>query len=425
MTVEITTLDNGLRVASETMDHLETVAVGVWVDAGARHEAEAVNGVSHMLEHMAFKGTTRRSAQRIAEEIEAVGGHLNAYTSREQTAYYARVLAGDLPLAVDLLGDILQHSVFEPTELERERAVIIQEIGEAHDVPDDHLFDLLQEVAYPDQPMGRAILGTAERVRGFSRDTLAGYMAEHYHAPSMVLVAAGKLEHAAFVALAADAFGGLGRQPSGDCLPGTFGGGERRAARELEQVHLALGFKGVSFADDDFYAAQVLSTVLGGGMSLRLFQEIREKRGLAYSVYSFSSSFRDAGLFGVYAGTGPQQIGELAPVLADEMMRLGEDVRPDEVARAGAQLKAGMLMALESPASRCEQLARQLLIFGRPLTPAELIEKIDAVDRAAVCAVARRICRSGAPALAGLGPADSLGPAGGLEDYDVLAARFR
>ena len=304
MSVREAKLANRLRVATDTMDSVETTSVGVWVDAGARNETLELNGVSHMLEHMAFKGTKRRTARGIAEEIEAVGGHLNAYTSREQTAYFARVVDDDLPLAVDMLADILQHSTFEDQELERERAVIIQEIGQTQDTPDDLIFDQLQEVAFPDQSLGRSILGTVERVNGFDRDTLQSYMDEHYRAPNMVVVASGKVDHEKFVDLVQAGFGGLGTSNGASSEAGRYAGGDWRESRELEQVHLTLGFQGVPFRDDDFYAAQILSTVLGGGMSSRLFQEVREVRGLAYSVFSFSSSYLDCGLFGVYAGTG-------------------------------------------------------------------------------------------------------------------------
>lgn len=418
MTARITTLDNGLRVVSETMPHLETVSVGLWVDVGARFEPAEINGISHMLEHMAFKGTTTRSARAIAEEIEAVGGHLNAHTGREQTAYHARVLKGDLPLAVDLLADILQRSVFDPQELTRERAVVIQEIGEAEDTPDDIVFDHLQAAAFPDQPVGRPILGSVETVRNFHRETLTAYMAAHYGAPSMVLAAAGALAHEDLVRLAAAAFGGLGRAPGSNLEPARWRGGERREMRDLEQAHVTLGLPGVCYTDPDFYAAQVYATVLGGGMSSRLFQQVREERGLCYSVFAFASSYADSGLLGVYAGTGEDSLGELVPVIIGEMEALARDASEEETARGRAQLKASLLMSLESSGSRCEQLARQLLIHGRVLPVAELIEKVDAVDAAALRRFAERVMRGGAPALAALGPVAT------LAGYDTIAAKF-
>ena len=418
MSVRETRLSNGLRIATDSMESVETTSVGIWVDAGARNEGVEINGVSHMLEHMAFKGTKRRTARGIAEEIEAVGGNLNAYTSREQTAYFARVVADDLPLAVDMLADILQHSTFEEQELERERAVIIQEIGQTQDTPDDLVFDQLQEVAFPDQSLGRSILGTVERVNGFGRDTLRSYMDVHYRAPGMVVVASGKVDHDEFVHLVQSGFGDLGSGQETSCEAGHYTGGDWREERELEQVHLTLGFQGLPFRDDDFYAVQILSTALGGGMSSRLFQEVREVRGLAYSVFSFASSYLDCGLFGVYAGTGEGEIKELVPVVCDQLLEITKGIDADELSRAKIQHKAGMKMALESSMSRCEQLGRQILIYGNAIPIPEIIERIDAVDIDAVSRVATRIVTSGAPTVA------AIGPIGNLESYAVIAARF-
>ncbi len=418
MTVRQTTLPNGLRVVSESMPGLETSSLGVWVDVGARSETSDQMGVSHMLEHMAFKGTSTRSARDIAEQIEDVGGHLNAYTSREQTAYFARVLGDDLPLAVDILGDILQHSTFEKGELERERGVIIQEIGEAHDTPDDLVFDLLQETAYPDQPAGWSILGTPQTVSSFSAETLSGYMADHYGAGSMVLSAAGKVDHDELVRLAGEHLGDLAPSSAKPPAPAIYASGSATADRSLEQVHLTFGFPGVSYGDDSYYAMQVLSAILGGGMSSRLFQEVRENRGLAYSVYSFSSSMKDTGLFGVYAGTGPQQVNELVTVIADQMQAVGRDIDEGEFSRARAQLKASTLMALESSSSRAEQMARQLLIYDRIIPLEELVERLDAVTVDDVMAAARSLTdNAGAVAAA-------VGPLGQVADFEAVGAKF-
>ena len=418
MSVRVTTLGNGLRVATDAMGHLETTALGVWVDAGARNESREINGVSHMLEHMAFKGTTSRTAQQIAEQIEAVGGHLNAYTSRENTAYFARVLKEDVPLAADILADILQHSVFDEGELTRERTVIIQEIGQTEDTPDDLIFDHFQDRAFPDHPLGRSILGSVERVNAMTRADLVNYMDAHYSGPSMVLAAAGRIEHDRLVELAERAFAGIADAVADRREPARYRGGDYREARELEQIHFALGFSGVAHTDPDYFAVQLLTTLLGGGMSSRLFQEVREKRGLAYAVSAFASSYLDGGLFGVYAGTGEGEIGELVPVVCDEVNKVAHTLTGGEVDRARAQLKAGMLMALESPSSRCEQLARQLLIFGRPIPVAEIVNKIDAVDEAQIRRVARRLVTAGAPVVA------AIGPIARLESYAKVAARF-
>ncbi len=419
MTVRIGTLSNGMRVVSETMPLVKTVSVGIWVDAGARDETPEINGVAHMLEHMAFKGTERRSARAIAEEIEAVGGHLNAFTSREQTAYYARVMADDTGLALDILSDILLHSVFDAEELEREREVIIQEIGQSEDTPDDIIFDHLQEAAFPAQSLGRSILGSVERVSGMQRGDLQGFLDRFYHGPSLVLVAAGAVDHDRLMAEAETLFAGFGRTARPQQQTARYGGGgERRAVRDLEQAHVAVALPGFAFDDPDYYAMKVYATVLGGGMSSRLFQEVREKRGLAYSVYAYPSSYRDGGLMTIYAGTGGEKLPELMPVLADELGKLCGRVDDDEMQRARAQLKVGLVMSLESSGARIEQLGSQMLLFGRPLDIDEVLASVDRVDAAAVRRVAERVMRSAKPTVA------ALGPVGSLESYDRFAARF-
>ena len=409
MTVQVTRLENGLTIASDRIDGVETAALGAWVGVGTRHEAAEVNGVAHLLEHMAFKGTARRNAQDIAEEIEAVGGHLNAYTSRENTAYYARVLADDVPLAVDIIADILQHPSFDEGELAREREVVLQEIGQAHDTPDDIVFDHFQETAYPGQALGRPVLGRAEVVRGLGRDTLVDYLARHYRGPNLVIAAAGRVDHDRFVALAGEAFGGLPAEAERPDQEAHYRGGEYREERDLEQVHLVIGLPAMGIRDPAYYTLSVLSTLFGGGMSSRLFQEVREKRGLVYSIYSFTAAFTDGGVFGIYAGTGAAQAGELVPLVGGELRRLAEDAGAAEVARAKAQLKASILMGRESTGARCEQLAQQLLIYGRPLPVGEIVAEIDAIDVAAVRELAARLA-AGRPTLASLGPLNGARP---------------
>ena len=418
-TTEITTLDNGLRVATESMPGLQTASVGVWIDVGARYEAPEANGVAHMLEHMAFKGTVRRNAKEIAEAIENVGGQLNAYTSREHTAYYARILADDLDLAVDLLADILQHSIFDEEELARERGVILQEIGQVQDTPDDLVFDLFQETAFPGQALGRSILGPAEIVSAMPRTSLIDYMAGNYGPRRMVLAAAGKLEHERLVDLAHRLFRELPEPADPPVDPASYTGGELRETRDLEQAHVMLGLPAFAYLDDDFYALQVLSTALGGGMSSRLFQEIREKRGLAYSVFSFASCYRDAGILGIYAGTGEQETAELVPVVCEEFLALIEAPGEEELVRARAQLKASLLMALESCSAQSEELARQLLIFGRRIPPEEMIAKIDVVNEAAIRRVGHRLLADSRPTLT------AIGPLGHLPDLDKVQRALR
>jgi predicted Zn-dependent peptidase len=415
--IGVARLANGLTVATDFMPGIETVSVGVWVGVGTRHEPEKLNGISHLLEHMAFKGTERRSAIDIAIEIESVGGNLNAYTGRERTCYYAKMLAGDLPLALDILSDILQHSRFDAAELERERHVILQEIGQAEDTPDDIVFDHFQETAYPGQALGWPVLGRSEVIRALDRGTVSGYMAAHYGAKSMIVAAAGQVDHDDFVRRVEALFGPVKSTNGAAPTPGRYRGGDLRVERPLEQVHLVLGFEGVGYRDPDYYGLGVLSSLYGGGMSSRLFQEIREIRGLAYSVYSFTSSYEDGGLFGVYAGTSADEVAEVATIAADELRNLPERVTDVEIARARAQLRADLLMARESTSSRAEQLSGQLFVYGRPLETAELLARIDAVDRDAVARIARRLVAS-PPTVT------SIGPSGNVPTADAIAARL-
>jgi predicted Zn-dependent peptidase len=415
--IRVATLANGLRVATDPMDSVETASVGVWVEAGSRFEAAPINGISHFLEHMVFKGTRRRDARAIAEEIEAVGGHLNAHTSREYTAFYAKVLKENVPLAIDIIADLMQNATLDDAELNRERTVVIQEIMQAQDTPDDIIFDHFQETAFPSQPLGRSVLGSPERITAITREILVGYMREHYGAPRMILAAAGNVDHDALVGMAEAAFAELPASVAGERAPAEYRGGDWREERDLEQVHLVLGFRGLGFADPDFHAMSVLSTILGGGMSSRLFQEAREKRGLVYSIYTFPAAYTDTGLFGVYAGTGEREIEELLPLICDELVGVATTLGDDELARARAQLKSGLLMSLESTSARCEQLARQLMVFERPIPVAETVARIDAVDREAVARAAARLLAA-KPTLATLGPISQ------VPSYDDLAQRL-
>ncbi|CUW41325.1 specific processing protease [Magnetospirillum sp. XM-1] len=414
-----TRLNSGLKIVTDPMDTVETVSLGVWVDAGTRHEPVEINGVSHLLEHMAFKGTARRSALDIAEEMDAVGGHLNAYTARDHTAYYAKVLKEDSALALDIISDILQHSTLEAEELAREQAVVVQEINQAIDTPDDIIFDHFQATAYPDQPLGRPVLGSEELVRAMSRDQVMGYLRGNYSAPRMVLSASGRIDHDHLVAAAGAAFSQLPPHQAAVTDVARYVGGDFREERsELEQVHVVVGFDGVAYDDPDYYSASVLSTLLGGGMSSRLFQEVREKRGLVYSIYSFASSYNDGGLFGVYAGTGEDEVAELIPVMCDEIVKVTGGVNEAEVQRARAQLKASILMSLESTTSRCEQLARQVVIYGRPIPVAEVVEKVEAITAEDCARVARRLF-AGQPTFA------AIGPLGKVEGFERVAERLR
>ena len=418
MSVELSRLPSGLRVVTHAMDHLQSAALGIWVGVGSRSERDNEHGLSHLLEHMAFKGTQTRTAADIAEEIEAVGGEVNAATSVEMTSYHARVLKNDLPLALDILSDILRNSTFDPTELSREQHVILQEIGAAFDTPDDRVFDLFAEAAYPAQPMGRTILGTRETVKAVASPMLYDYLDHHYRGPDMVIAAAGAIDHDAVVAQAEERFGSLIGEPGPHPVRAAYRGGDRREARDLMETQIMLGFEGVSYGSDAFYTAQILSAIIGGGMSSRLFQEVREIRGLCYSIYAFHWSFADTGMFGVHAATGPDDVAELMPVVIGELERAAHDINEAELSRARAQLRAGLLMTLESPTARAGQLARQLLLFGRLITLDELIATIDAITVQGVRDLAGAFFSGSRPTLAAVGPLD------GLMSYDRVAERF-
>ncbi len=415
--VRVTTLDSGLRVVTEAMPHAATAALGVWVGAGARNEGAHEHGLSHLLEHMAFKGTRRRSARAIAEEIEAVGGDLNAATSVEYTCYTARVLGEDIPLALDILADILTASVFDPGELAREKDVILQEIGAVEDTPDDLVTDVFLETAYPGQPLGRRILGTPDSVGRFDAASMTAYLAREYRAPQMVVAAAGAIDHEAVVAAVDRLFAVLPGGAPVDAPVARYRGGEARMKRRLEQAHLILGFPGRPFRDPGHYATQIFANLLGGGMSSRLFQEVREERGLAYSIDAFHWAFADTGIFGISAGTAAKDVAALVPVAIDCLRAAAQGASETEVARARAQMKVSLLTALEAPGSRVEQIARHLLAFNRVIPREEMAARIDAITvddvRRAGAALA-----SDAPVVA------AIGPIAGLPAYATIAGKL-
>ena len=417
--LQSTRLSNGITVLTDTMPHLESASLGVWVKAGSRSERLEEHGISHLLEHMAFKGTATRNALEIAEAIENVGGDLNAATSIEHTGYFARVLKEDVGLAADILADILQNSLFDQGELDREQGVIVQEIGAARDNPDDHVFDLFQEAAFPDQPIGRTILGTIDSVRAMNPDAIRGYLDRNYVGDSMVIAAAGNLDHDELVGIAADRFQDLKPTGAPDPEKAVYVGGEERLVSEHEQAHIVLGFEGRAYNSDGFYAAQVLASILGGGMSSRLFQEVREKRGLCYSVYSFHWAFQDSGVFGVAAATGEEEVNDLIPVVLDELRRSTESITDEEVVRVRNQIRAGLLMSLESPSARAGQLARQQILWGRPIPLQETVDRINRITADRVKQVAHQIFTSDKVSLAGIGPVDR------LPDAQAIAARLK
>ena len=346
-----------------------------------------------------------------------MGGYINAYTSREVTAYYARVLKDDVALALDVIGDIVLNPVFDAAEIEVERGVILQEIGQSLDTPDDVIFDWLQERAYPDQPIGRTILGAEERVRAFGRDDLAGFVAEHYRPDRMILAAAGGVDHDQIVRIAEDMFSHLSGGKVLNVDAARFQGGEYRTEKALEQAHFALGLESPDYRDPAIYTAQIYSTALGGGMSSRLFQEVREKRGLCYTIYAQTGAYADTGMTTIYAGTSGDQIGDLARITIDELKRAADDMTPQEIARARTQMKAGLMMGLESPSSRAERLARMLAIWDRIPDLSETVDRIDSVTDADVRRFAEHMAVAARPALA------LYGPVGAAPDLDKLQER--
>jgi predicted Zn-dependent peptidase len=386
------------------------------VGAGARSEAADEHGVSHLLEHMAFKGTKRRSAQEIAESIEAVGGEMNAETGVDHTVYYVRLLKDDVGLGMDVLGDIVADPLLDPDQLALEQHVIIQEIGAAHDVPEDLVFDMFQQAAYPGQAIGRSVLGTPESIRMHTPDRLRRFLDTHYCGPQMVVSAAGNLEHQKILGLAEEHFAGLPDRPPTAPEAGAYRGGEAKEERFLQETQILLGFAAPCFTDPQFAAAHVFSAILGGGMASRLFQELREKRGLCYSVSSFYWPFADTGLFGIQAATSEEDIGELMPVLLGELRKIMDGVTTGELHRAKSQLRAGLLMTLESPIARAGQMARHILVHGRPLTMEEAVEKVDGVSADDLVALSEGMLKS-APTLA------AIGALGSLPAVDEIAAR--
>ncbi|MHB2166980.1 M16 family metallopeptidase [Alsobacter sp. R-9] len=415
--VRVTTLPNGLRVVTETMPQLATAALGVWIGAGTRHERDGEQGLAHLLEHMAFKGTRRRNALQIVEEIEAVGGDLNAETSVERTSYYARVLGENVPLALDILSDILTEPAFDRDELKREKGVVLQEIGACEDTPDDIVFDMFMETAFGGAPIGRRILGTPKTVRAQTPVSMRHFLDRQYRGPDMVVAAAGAVDHDAVVDEVARRFERFDAGPGETPAEGRYAGGDERKVRKLEQAHLVVGFEGRSFHDPDHYTLHVFSNLLGGGMSSRLFQELREKRGLAYEIYSFHQPFTDAGVFAIYGGTGESTLPEFVPVMLDVMRAAAENPTQAEVDRAKAQIKVSLLMGLESSARRAEQMARHVLAFGRVIPREEIVAAIDAIGVDDVRRVAAQMLAS-TPTVAAVGPVkklpDPVGMAGRL-----------
>jgi predicted Zn-dependent peptidase len=391
------TLPNGLTLVTESMPEVRSVAVGVWLKRGSRHEADKVSGVSHFIEHMVFKGTKTRSAERIAAEVDSIGGYMDAFTSKEYASFHLKVLDEHLPLAVEILGDIVLNPLFDPTEMAKEKKVIFEEINMVEDTPDDLVMELFAGAFWPGHPLGRPILGTKRTVGRFRRDDLASYFARVYHPANILIAAAGHLEHGALAALVGRPFAGLHRGATPrNPLPGARGKAPAavtrtvtRSKKELEQVHVCLGARAYPQAHPDRYASYVLNTVLGGSMSSRLFQNVREKRGLVYSISSGVTAYSDAGLLSIYAGTSLDSAPEVVRLTLEEIRRLcGEPLGEEELRRAKDHIKGGLVLSLESSGARMNHLARQEIYFGRQSPLEEILDGVEAVGASDVQRVA-------------------------------------
>jgi len=399
-------LPNGMVVLTERMPAVKSAAIGVWVRVGSRDEAAEVAGISHFIEHMLFKGTRRRSAQDIAMAIDAVGGTLDAFTSRETTCFYGKVLGEHLPLAIDILADTFLHSNLQSNDIERERGVVLQEIKMVEDTPDDLIHDLFAEAIWSDHPVARPILGRKETVRAFTQDDVRGHMDRFYRPDRTVVAAAGDLDHERLVDLVAQAFNGYeGRSVSTDLPPPNCTATVRVEERDTAQLHLCLGMDGLPHGHRDRYALYLLNAMLGGSMSSRLFQEVREKRGLVYSIYSYQASYRDCGLLVVYAGTNPDSSGQVIDLIRAECARLrNQPIDPGDLQRAKNQLKGSLLLGLEGTSSRMTRLAKTEIYFEGAYSLDDIIAGIDSVSIDQFESLARRTLRDEAFAITTIGP---------------------
>lgn len=406
---QLTTLDNGLRIATERDADGHSAAFAIAVDVGARHEEANEGGLSHMLEHMAFKGTAKMNAKEIAEAFDLMGGNVNAYTSHEHTVYYAKVLKEYAADALRLLCEIVAGSTFDANELERERQVVLQEIAMHQDTPDDLVFDLYQEMAFKGQPLALSILGKPERVATFTREDMISYTAKHYQPNRLVLAGAGCVDHKETLAIANEFFGARKNAAAKKVQQiAQYKGGEKTLEKDLEQVQLVLGFPGLASPHPDYYALQVFATILGGGMSSRLFQEIREKRGLAYSVSAFASGYQDVGLLGIYAGTTVEHLAELTGALKEVLASMKDGVSDEELLRAKNQLKAGTVMTRENCGSIAEWIARHLHVYGEYRDVDTLVREIEAVTKDDMIRMAELALSTATPTVAALGPIGSV-----------------
>jgi predicted Zn-dependent peptidase len=392
-------LNNGIQVVTCNMPNFRSVAINIIVNVGSRNESFQENGISHFLEHMAFKGTTSRTSKQIAEEFDNIGGHFNAYTSREQTVYHAKVLSEYTEKAIDILADILQNSVYNKEDILKEQSVITQEIAQTLDNPDDLAYEKLLEVAYVNQPIGRSILGTVENITKFDKDILTQYIDKHYFAENIVISAAGDIEHSKIVDLANNYFNNIKSNSNyisnKKVIKANYTNGHSIIDKDLEQVSYMLAYEGISYKDiHAYYTAQLMSIIFGGGISSRLFQEVRENRGLAYSVGSFMSSYNDTGLFMIHAGAGREHLSELVKVINQEKEQICLNITQEELDRAKAQVRSSLLMADEKTGYKSEEIGKNYSIFGRFFLTKDILEVIDSVTTKDIINIAGKIFSS-------------------------------
>jgi predicted Zn-dependent peptidase len=392
--ITITTLANGVRVVSETVPYVQTVALGLWVGTGSRDEEAPIRGISHFIEHMLFKGTAKRSAREIADAIESRGGHLNAFTGKETTCYESRVLSEDLPLALDVLTDMFRNSLFDKAEMEREKRVVIEEIKMYEDTPEEHVHDLFEQTLWTTHPLGKTIIGSEKTVSGLTPQNLRDYMTTHYCPERVLVVAVGNLEHEALVSLCEAALGDMQGTPPKRPLKTAKPSGKSKKVRkrDTEQVHFCLGTVGYSKFQPERFSLSILNNVMGGNMSSRLFQEIREKRGLAYAIGSYARTYLDGGHFCIYGGTSPETYSEVLDLIRIESERiLQSGISEEELTKAKTQIRGALVLGLEGMSSRMNRYADSLLAFGRVIPIEEVLASYNAVSHESIGEVARRV----------------------------------
>ncbi len=400
------TLSNGIRVVSETLPKSRSVSIGVWVKVGSRHEPPEFGGISHFIEHLFFKGTATRSAKDIAIEMDSIGGEMNAFTSQETTTYYVKVVDEHLPIAIDLLADILLHSRFDPKEMEKERKVILEEIKSVEDTPDDYIHELFTSSVWPDNSLGRPILGTRDTIRGLKHENILSYIEQYYSPKEIVISVAGNFEHAELVDLLERSFGKLSRSgvPKKETTP-EFRSTVSVRKKQLEQVQVCIGCKGLKYAHEERFVISALNTVLGNSMSSRLFQEVREQNALAYSIYSYVTSYRDTGLLTIYAGTDPANAVQVIQLVVKELRKiLNDGITAAEETRVKNQIKGSLILSLESSNSHMSRIARQEIYFGKYLSMDEIVKEVGSVTREQVQRLARQLFSDGTLTLTVLGP---------------------